>query len=176
MPRPAPFTGNTLMFANYRFFRRIVKTIQRPEVRFPFILALTLLGMVFAFAFVFSIYENNISFGDGLWTAYITLTTIGYGDIFAKTWEGRTVTILTSLFGIGCFGVFTGIIVEKAMQRRFRKMKGEGKFSGEDHLVIVNVPSYEEIKELINELDDDKMIFSRKFSSTSRRRLPLRRP
>lgn len=109
--------------------------------------------MVFAFALVFSIYENNVSFGDGLWTAYITLTTIGYGDIYAKTWEGRTVTILTSTFGIGCFGVFTGIIVEKAMQRRFKKMKGEGKFSGEDHLVIVNVPSYEEIKELINELD-----------------------
>ena len=32
-------------------------------------------------------------------------------------------------------------------------MKGEGEYSREAHLVIVNVPSYEEIRELLNELD-----------------------
>ncbi|MEC7640726.1 MAG: potassium channel family protein [Nitrospinota bacterium] len=133
--------------------RRLVKRLLRPGARMPFILALALIGMVLLFAVVFSLFEKGISFGDGLWTAYVTLTTIGYGDIFAKTFEGRLVTIITSMFGIGCFGVFTGIIVEKAMQRRLKKMKGEGNYSSEGHLVIVNVPSYEEIRELLNELD-----------------------
>ncbi len=109
--------------------------------------------MILVFAMVFALFEEGATFWDGLWTAYITLTTIGYGDFSAHSFQGRLVTVMTSMFGIGCFGVFTGIIVEKAMQRRLRKMKGEGTFNGEGHLVIVNVPSYEEIRELLHELD-----------------------
>ncbi|MFQ5671626.1 MAG: potassium channel family protein [Nitrospinales bacterium] len=141
------------MIGKSRIFKRLVKKLLRPGARFPLVLAFVLLGMVAVFAAVFAVYEKGVTFTDGLWAAYVTLTTIGYGDIFAKTWEGRLVTIVTSMFGIGCFAVFTGIIVEKAMQRRLKKMKGEGNYSGEGHLVIVNVPSYTEIKELLNELD-----------------------
>ena len=32
-------------------------------------------------------------------------------------------------------------------------MKGEGKFTGKGHLIIVNVPSYAETTELMKELD-----------------------
>ncbi|GJL77170.1 MAG: hypothetical protein NPINA01_01590 [Nitrospinaceae bacterium] len=109
--------------------------------------------MILVFAAVFSAFEQEASFADGLWTAYITVTTIGYGDFSAQTTEGRTVTVLTSLFGIGCFAVFTGIIVEKALQRRMKKMKGEGKYTGEGHVLIVNAPSYNEMSELLKEMD-----------------------
>jgi len=133
--------------------RRIVHPSLRPGVRLPLVLVIALIIMIFIFAGVFAWLEDDAGFGDGLWTAYITLTTIGYGDYSAKTTGGRVITVLTSMFGIGCFGVFTGIIVEKAIKRRSRKMKGEGNFSGEGHLVIVNVPSYQEVKELLKELD-----------------------
>ena len=93
------------------------------------------------------------TFSDGLWTAYITLTTIGYGDVSAATPQGRWVTVLTSMLGIGCFGILTGVILERAMQRRIQKMKGEGKYIGKGHLIIVNVPSYAETTELMKELD-----------------------
>jgi voltage-gated potassium channel len=116
-------------------------------------LAIILVATILGFALVFAMYEEGATFGDGLWTAYITLTTIGYGDFSAQTSQGRFVTVISSMFGIGCFGVFTGIIVEKAMQRRVKKMKGEGVFKGEDHVVIFHVPAYEEIKELLKELD-----------------------
>ena len=133
--------------------KRIQRLIQRRELQYPLTLITILFGMILIFALVFSMFEKEANFVDGLWTAYITVTTIGYGDFSAHTPAGRIITILTSLFGIGCFAVFTGIIVEKALQRRMKKMKGEGTFTGDGHLVIVNVPSYEEIQELLKELD-----------------------
>ncbi len=133
--------------------KRIQRLIQRRELRYPLTLITILFGMILVFALVFSVFEKDATFVDGLWTAYITVTTIGYGDFSAHTPAGRIITVLTSLFGIGCFAVFTGIIVEQALQRRMKKMKGEGTFTGDEHLVIVNVPSYEEIRELLNELD-----------------------
>ncbi len=135
------------------FLKRIHRLLQRRELRYPLTLGIILFGMIFVFAMVFSLFEKDATFNDGLWTAYITVTTIGYGDFSAHTPAGRIITVLTSLFGIGCFAVFTGIIVEKALQRRMKKMKGEGTFVGDGHLVIVNVPSYEEIRELLKELD-----------------------
>ncbi len=109
--------------------------------------------MIVIFAAVLSTYEKGMTFADGLWTAYITLTTIGYGDISAATPEGRWTTVLTSMLGIGCFGVLTGVILERAMQRRTKKMKGESNYTGNGHLIIVNVPSYGETSELLKELD-----------------------
>jgi voltage-gated potassium channel len=135
------------------YLKHIQRLLQRRELRYPLTLIFILFGMILVFALVFSIFEKDVSFADGLWTAYITVTTIGYGDYSAHTPAGRIITVLTSLFGIGCFAVFTGIIVEKALQRRMKKMKGEGTFTGDGHLVIVNVPSYEEIRELLKELD-----------------------
>ena len=138
---------------NPLIWKRIKRLLLHRELRYPLTLILILLGMILIFATVFSLFEEGASFTDGLWTAYITVTTIGYGDFSAQTPQGRVITVLTSLFGIGCFAVFTGIIVEKALQRRMKKVKGEGQYTREGHLVIVNVPAYDEILELMNELD-----------------------
>ena len=138
---------------NPLIWKRIKRLAQHRELRYPVTLIAVLFGMILVFAAVFSLFEKEASFTDGLWTAYITVTTIGYGDFSAQTAQGRIITVLTSLFGIGCFAVFTGVIVEKALQRRMKKVKGEGRYEGEDHLVIVNVPAYDETRELLKELD-----------------------
>jgi voltage-gated potassium channel len=138
---------------NPMVWKRVKRLFRQREFRYPLTLILILLGMILVFATVFSLFEKEASFADGLWTAYITVTTIGYGDFSAHTPQGRVITVLTSLFGIGCFAVFTGIIVEKALQRRMKKVKGEGQYTREGHLVIVNVPSYDEVRELLKELD-----------------------
>lgn len=137
----------------YPFIKHILRKLRQPDIRLLFALGLIFLLMIVVFASVLSIYEKGMTFSDGLWTAYITLTTIGYGDISAATPEGRWTTVLTSMLGIGCFGVLTGIILERAMQRRMKKMKGEGNYTGNGHMIIVNVPSYAETTELLKELD-----------------------
>ena len=137
----------------YPFIKHILRKLRQPDIRLLFALGLIFFLMIVVFASVLSIYEKGMTFSDGLWTAYITLTTIGYGDISAATPEGRWTTVLTSMLGIGCFGVLTGIILERAMQRRMKKMKGEGNYTGNGHMIIVNVPSYAETTELLKELD-----------------------
>jgi len=50
------------------------------------------------------------SFGDSLWWAVVTATTVGYGDLSPATTEGRVIAVLLMLVGIGVIGVFTATI------------------------------------------------------------------
>jgi voltage-gated potassium channel len=54
--------------------------------------------------------SNIKSGGDAFWWAFVTITTVGYGDRFPVTPEGRIVGGMTMLLGIGVFAVFTGYL------------------------------------------------------------------
>lgn len=54
--------------------------------------------------------EQLGSFGDGLWWALVTATTVGYGDISPVTGPGRAVATVLMLVGIGTLGMITGSI------------------------------------------------------------------
>jgi len=51
---------------------------------------------------------NN--FGDGIWWAMTTVTTVGYGDKFPVTPEGRGIAVFLMLVGITLFGLVTANI------------------------------------------------------------------
>ena len=53
---------------------------------------------------------NIKSAGDGVWWAFVTITTVGYGDRFPVTESGRLVGMLTMMLGVGLFGVLTGFL------------------------------------------------------------------
>jgi voltage-gated potassium channel len=55
------------------------------------------------------------SFDDALWWAITTTTTVGYGDIYPVTGEGRLIAVLLMLTGIGVIGVFTATIASLFM-------------------------------------------------------------
>ena len=136
-------------FFYLKVFRRLIWTDFYDRLK----LVIALLVMVVIFTIVFYRYEEGVTIGDSLWTAYISLTTVGYGDIYAKTWQGRTVTVMVTFFGIGCLAMLAGSVIENIMERRTRRMRGEGEFKGEGHIVIINAPSYDEVLELLNEID-----------------------
>jgi len=50
------------------------------------------------------------SYGDALWWAVVTTTTVGYGDISPHTLIGRIVASILMMVGIGMIGVVTGTI------------------------------------------------------------------
>lgn len=49
-------------------------------------------------------------FGDALWWAMATVTTVGYGDVAPITVEGRAVAVFLMLIGIALFGLTTASI------------------------------------------------------------------
>ena len=55
--------------------------------------------------------DSNIkTAGDGVWWAFVTITTVGYGDRFPVTESGRLVGKMTMVLGVGLFGVLTGFL------------------------------------------------------------------
>jgi len=55
--------------------------------------------------------ESNIrTAGDAIWWAIATMTTVGYGDVYPVTAEGRTLGIVLMIAGVGIFGTVTGLI------------------------------------------------------------------
>jgi voltage-gated potassium channel len=53
---------------------------------------------------------NIRSAEDALWWAFATITTVGYGDRFPTTTEGRMVAVLLMSAGVGLFGAFSGFL------------------------------------------------------------------
>jgi voltage-gated potassium channel len=55
--------------------------------------------------------ESNIrTASDALWWALTTITTVGYGDRYPITSEGRFVAALLMFAGVGLFGLFSGLL------------------------------------------------------------------
>jgi voltage-gated potassium channel len=58
-----------------------------------------------------SVEGSNIkNFSDGLWWAVTTVTTVGYGDRFPTTTEGRFLAVLLMITGISLVGVITASV------------------------------------------------------------------
>lgn len=54
--------------------------------------------------------SNIKSPGDAIWWAFTTMTTVGYGDRFPVTTEGRVVAVVLMVVGVAIFSVFTGLL------------------------------------------------------------------
>ncbi|WP_411768664.1 ion transporter [Winogradskyella sp. A3E31] len=72
--------------------------------------------------------EHFSSIFDSLWWAIITLTTVGYGDVYPITIGGRMFTFFILLIGLGIVAIPTGIIsssltkvVEEEPENSFKK-------------------------------------------------------
>jgi voltage-gated potassium channel len=77
----------------------------------------TIIASVTFFGFLFYVSEPQIkSFGDGMWLALVTVTTVGYGDIELYTTVGRFVASALMLLGMGLIASLTAIISVKFIQ------------------------------------------------------------
>ena len=47
---------------------------------------------------------------DAIWWSYVTVTTVGYGDKFPVTTEGRIIASVLMTAGVGLFGTFTAFV------------------------------------------------------------------
>jgi len=89
-------------------------------------------GVVFIFGMSVFLLEQNVNpqFGrisDGLWWAFVTLTTVGYGDIVPITDAGRIVGVFTMIFGITIYSLMianlTYFVEEQGRKRKAEQEK-----------------------------------------------------
>jgi len=77
----------------------------------------TIIASVTIFGFVFFVTEPQVkSFGDGMWWALVTITTVGYGDITPMTTVGRFVASGLMFVGLALIASVTAIISVKFIQ------------------------------------------------------------
>ena len=86
---------------------------------------------------------------DLLWYSFITMTTIGYGDIYPITLLGRIVTIPFTLISLTCFGGVISILGAKLIVRHERRMKGLTQLNVDGHVILVDCSEDIRKKEII---------------------------
>ena len=73
-------------------------------------LMLVVMGSVSVLQFERAEGSNIRTAEDALWWSITTITTVGYGDRFPVTTEGRLVAVILMSAGVGLFGMFSGLL------------------------------------------------------------------
>ena len=62
---------------------------------------------------------------DALWWAYVTITTVGYGDKVPVTSEGKMIAAVLMTVGVGLFGTFTAYVASWFVARKVEEDEEE---------------------------------------------------
>jgi voltage-gated potassium channel len=70
--------------------------------------SVTFAGAVAAYYAEHPVNPEFATFGDSLWWAIVTLTTVGYGDIVPETTTGRIAAVMIMITGVAVLGLLAG--------------------------------------------------------------------
>jgi voltage-gated potassium channel len=68
---------------------------------------------------------ENTSYGNGVYWAMSTMTTVGYGDLTPRTGTGKALAVVVMLVGIGFVAILTGAVAERFIQRDVEEVEEE---------------------------------------------------
>ena len=85
--------------------RRLVERLGRVAIVAA---AVVFLGAALAYRAEHPTNPGFKTYGDALWWAIVTLTTVGYGDIVPKTTPGRVTGVMIMITGIAILGLLAG--------------------------------------------------------------------
>jgi voltage-gated potassium channel len=118
--------------------------------------AVLLLNFCFgtAYYYVEGPHSEGLTYVDALWWAIVTMTTVGYGDLYPTTFAGRFfVAYPCFIVGIGLLGYLLAVLTEGIFERIHSKRKGTMNIKLSDHILICNCPSTEKIEQILDELE-----------------------
>jgi voltage-gated potassium channel len=80
--------------------------------------------------------SNIRSLKDAVWWAFVTSTTVGYGDYYPKSMWGRLTGILLMFFGVSLVGVVTGNIASALVEKQLKEGRGLKELKLRNHFII----------------------------------------
>jgi len=75
-------------------------------------------------------------FGESMWWAVVTMTTVGYGDKYPTSSGGRVIAVILMFSSLVLIALFTATISSMLVENRFRKGKGLDITKVKNHIVL----------------------------------------
>lgn len=126
LPSFSPLSGGFKILKIFRFFRTmrifrafryskninvIINVIKKQKAPLLAVCSLAIGYVVISALIIFNVEPDTFdTFFDAIYWATVSLTTMGYGDIYPTTTFGRVVTMLSSFIGIAIVALPAGII------------------------------------------------------------------
>lgn len=106
------------MMRRLKLLNHIMDTMGLKKLLLSFVLYLVMT------AFLLVLVEPEIkTIQDGLWYCFVSCTTVGFGDIVVKTFFGKILTIILTLYGILVFAFIPGVVVSYFIE--FNRLKSK---------------------------------------------------
>ncbi|MEI6890860.1 MAG: ion channel [Pontiella sp.] len=98
----------------------------------------------------------DLGWDDSLWWAIVTMTTVGYGDLYPTTLAGRfLVGFPTMLLGVSILGYVLSVGATAMMESRLKEIKGMSEMEWKNHILICNYVGLEKTSQVIREIHHD---------------------
>lgn len=149
------------LFRIIHLYSRILSLSARTNNRLLYIVAVSVMavsgGAIGLFLFEGNAPDSKVTnLGDAFWWAIVTVTTVGYGDVYPVTTEGKIIASILMIIGIGILGILISTLGASFIESRLKpkiNIEEESKKAINEKISKLELLNKEEYSSLILSID-----------------------